>query len=586
MKKLFTILLFIMTGLVAFAQSEGALPGLFSVSATKKVYFSKGNLQYQASTKTWRFAEHQYDYVGDESYGNVYENGVKSNNENISKEYTGWIDLFSCGNSGYGETKPYGPKNLPGGSIAGTNYDWGVYNAIQNGGNQSGLWRAFTNSEWRYLIYTRTNASKLFGLAKVSNVEGMVILPDNFVVPSALTFVSGLSSYNQNVYQINDWKTLEEMGAVFLPAAGSIGSGSASGTVNEWSFLNISMCYTAGDNSTRLGSYWTSSSYNSRSSYRFSFFSGNINKGSNGAYATKEGTLSVRLVQDATKVTITTTVSGNGTVSGGGQYYIGEEATLTATPATGSHFLKWSDGNTENPRVIIVSEDATYTAIFVSDTPESIMDVYQDCDLNVAPTNGILDGHEWVDLGLPSGNLWATCNVGANSPEEYGDYFAWGETEPKSDYSWSTYKYGSYSAALTKYCNNSSYGKNGFTDTLTVLEPMDDVATVNWGNGWRMPTFDEIQELNNKCSSVWTTQNGKNGRLFTGPNGNTLFLPAAGRYEGSSLLEADSCGNYWSSSLGTDVPYLACRFYFNSDNAAWGDYGRYFGRSVRPVVKR
>ena len=109
---------------------------------------------------------------------------------------------------------------------------------------------------------------------------------------------------------------------------------------------------------------------------------------------------------------------------------------------------------------------------------------------------GILNGHEWVDLGLPSGTLWAACNVGATTPEGFGDYFAWGETTQKTTYDWNTYKYcmGNYNT-LTKYCSDSSYGYNGFTDTLTMLQVMDDAATVNWGNDWRTPTYDEWIEL-------------------------------------------------------------------------------------------
>ena len=100
----------------------------------------------------------------------------------------------------------------------------------------------------------------------------------------------------------------------------------------------------------------------------------------------------------------------------------------------------------------------------------------------------VAPSHEYVDLGLPSGTLWATCNVGADTPESYGDYFAWGETEPKTTYDWSTYKYcvGEYDR-LTKYCSDTTYGYNGFTDDLYVLQPSDDAATVNWGEGWRTP---------------------------------------------------------------------------------------------------
>lgn len=142
--------------------------------------------------------------------------------------------------------------------------------------------------------------------------------------------------------------------------------------------------------------------------------------------------------------------------------------------------------------------------------------------------SGTYNGHAYVDLGLPSGTLWATCNVGADTPEGFGDYFAWGETTPKTTYNWSTYQYcnGDYDQ-MTKYCDRPDFGYNGFTDNLTVLQPMDDAATTNWGNGWCMPTDDQWGELLRKTTNQWTTRNGVNGRLFTASNGNSIFLPAA-----------------------------------------------------------
>ena len=193
--------------------------------------------------------------------------------------------------------------------------------------------------------------------------------------------------------------------------------------------------------------------------------------------------------------------------------------------------------------------------------------------------------HEYVDLGLPSGLLWATCNVGANAPEEYGDYFAWGETQPKDTYNWSTYQYcnGSYNT-LTKYCNNSSYGYNGFTDNLTTLLPEDDAATANWGGNWRMPTNEEFEELYNNTTVTWTQQNGVNGRLFTASNGNSLFLPAAGYYGGTCLSGAGTDGYYWSSSLGAGDPNLARRLrFYSGDCYMYGNGYRSDGFTVRPV---
>ena len=190
---------------------------------------------------------------------------------------------------------------------------------------------------------------------------------------------------------------------------------------------------------------------------------------------------------------------------------------------------------------------------------------------------------EYVDLGLSV--KWATFNVGASVPEDYGDYFAWGEVEPKEEYNWSSYKYcKGTNKTMTKYCSSSSYGNNGFTDTKTVLDLEDDAATVNWGGEWRMPTDAELTELRTKCTWTWTEQNGVNGYRVTGPNGNSIFLPAAGYVYDSSLRLAGSSGYYWSSSLDSSDPYYAYLVRFTSVNVYWtNDYRRY-GFSVRPVM--
>ena len=192
---------------------------------------------------------------------------------------------------------------------------------------------------------------------------------------------------------------------------------------------------------------------------------------------------------------------------------------------------------------------------------------------------------DWVDLGLPSGLLWANHNVGGNEPEDYGDFFAWAETSPKSWYDWTTYQYtcNSNYDGLTKYCNMSDHGCNGFNDDLTILQSVDDAAA-SWGNGSRMPTNEEWQELYNTCTNVWTTQNGVNGLCFTGPNGNSIFIPAAGCRHESSHYYAGSNGLYWSSSLNTDSPNYAWRISFSSGGCnISGGGNRFFGLSVRPV---
>ncbi len=198
---------------------NGALAGLFSVSATTQVQFSQGNLQYQASTDTWRFAENQYDIIG-------------SDNSNIAVDYSGLIDLFGWG-TGSNPTQ------------ASTDYsdystftDWGV-NAISNGGNTANTFRTLTKDEWVYLFYTRTNAATLFGLGSVNGVNGTILLPDDWTLPEGASFTAsttlGLAdqgsyylnyngnNFSHNTYTAAQWSQMESAGAVFLPAAGNRG---------------------------------------------------------------------------------------------------------------------------------------------------------------------------------------------------------------------------------------------------------------------------------------------------------------------------------------------------------------------------
>ena len=185
-----------------------------------------------------------------------------------------------------------------------------------------------------------------------------------------------------------------------------------------------------------------------------------------------------------------------------------------------------------------------------------------------------------VDLGLSV--YWASCNLGAEKPEDYGDYYAWGETEPKENYSWSTYKFGTRSSGpFSKYNTKESYGT---VDNKTVLEPEDDVAHVTLGDNWRMPTDEEWTELREKCTWTWTMQNGVNGRLVTASNGNSIFLPPAGYRDGSNLYGVGFGGQYWSSSLSTGLPECALYVYFFPNGVSGGIVSnRYLGQSIRPV---
>ena len=191
-----------------------------------------------------------------------------------------------------------------------------------------------------------------------------------------------------------------------------------------------------------------------------------------------------------------------------------------------------------------------------------------------------------VDLGLPSGTKWADRNVGASSKTDDGNYFAWGEIATKSDYSWSTYKYGNAYNKLTKYCTNSGYGKEGFTDNTKELVLDDDVANKLWGGKWRMPSMEQFEELISNTTSQWTTVDGKVGQLLTASNGNSIFLPAAGTLSVTALSGAGTYGFYWSRTLIEDRPYLANYLSFDSNNVYIASLYRYYGRTVRPVLQK
>ncbi len=207
------------------------------------------------------------------------------------------------------------------------------------------------------------------------------------------------------------------------------------------------------------------------------------------------------------------------------------------------------------------------------------------CDKDNEPLNQndpANDTKEAVDLGLSV--KWATCNVGATSPEKYGNYYAWGETTMKSNYSWNPYTYGTYNddddySTLTKY---------NAKDKKTTLETADDVVATYWGGKWRMPTDKEWKELINNCTWTWTSNynsTGVAGYEVKATNGNSIFLPAAGFRGNGVLYGAGSDGCYWSSSLDADGPNNAWGVDFYSDDVYRGGSSRCCGLSVRPVLK-
>ncbi len=189
-----------------------------------------------------------------------------------------------------------------------------------------------------------------------------------------------------------------------------------------------------------------------------------------------------------------------------------------------------------------------------------------DIDVPITPTSGTA-----IDLGLSV--KWASCNVGATVPEEYGSYYAWGDLEEKNDYGKSTYL----------YWNNQTDDYTNIGDNISGTQY--DMARAKWGGSWRLPTLEEFYELDNKCKWEWATYNGVRGRLVTGPNGNSVFLPAAGYCREEEVYDRGSVGNYWSGSLNTAESDCAYCLYFHNGSRNPGYYFNYrdYGVSVRPV---
>ena len=226
-----------------------------------------------------------------------------------------------------------------------------------------------------------------------------------------------------------------------------------------------------------------------------------------------------------------------------------------------------------------------------SDTPQqqipngnndSIPENNQPTEIEGLTVSGKIGSYTYVDLGLKNGTLWATCNVGATKPTESGYFFAWGEVSPKADYSWATYKWcNGNSNSLTKYSD---------TDGKMMLDADDDAATANWGEGWRMPTKEELQELNAGCKWEWRRNyngSGVSGRLGTSiSNGATIFLPFAGYYEGSVLIASNYNGYSLASSLDKDFQTQSTILAYNSAAIGLNSQMRYVGQSVRAVAKK
>ncbi len=304
------------------------------------------------------------------------------------------------------------------------------------------------------------------------------------------------------------------------------------------------------------GYYWSSSAYPGSTLYAYCLMFTSVSV--NCDYSQRNYGQSVRAVfgeKQTFTVSVSSTIGGTASASAESVEQ-GGSVTLTATANSGYEFVNWTLGgevvSTENPYTVTVNANSEFVANFEAEENQS---------------GELHNGHEYIDLGLPSGLKWATCNVGATTPEEYGDYFAWGETETKEVYYRDTYTY---------------------TSTPTRLPLSADAANVNWGGKWRMPTGDEMEELmdTNNCTWEWTTQNGVNGYKVTSKkNGNSIFLPAAGERQNYNLTNEGSDGYYWSSSLDTSMSERAHYLDFADYGNHLGSLFCYLGMPVRAVYE-
>ena len=345
--------------------------------------------------------------------------------------------------------------------------------------------------------------------------------------------------------------------SIFLPAAGYRHGPSLGGVGSD-------------------GRYWSSSlnSDNPTLAWRLGFYSGGVAYDDDGRY----NGFSIRPVY--VEPIHVESVSLDRTTA---ELSIGESLTLSATVLPENAIVKQVIWSSSDETVATVSPEGCVDGVGIGSAIITVTtcDGWKtaNCYVTVKKESSI----EAVDLGLPSGLKWASCNLGAAKPEEYGNHYAWGETVPKNNYTWATYKFElgtDWRGPFSKYVLDSSYGT---VDNKPILEQEDDAACVNWGNNWRMPTDADWTELKTNCTWTWTTRNGVKGRLVTGPNDNSIFLPAASASGGNGASSAGSGGYYWSSSLSTNRSDYALYVFFSSSEISRSGYFRNVGQSIRPV---
>ena len=450
--------------------------------------------------------------------------------------------------------------------------------------------RAYT-ATWAAISYTITATANP---AEGGTVTGGGSYDYNGTAPLKATPATGydFTGWDDGVKDIE--RTISIKGAASYVANFSKKTFSVTASAADATMGSVTVTGTDADNKCEYGSTVTLSA-TANEGYHFANWNGKdeLNEATISFSATKDSTLTANFAINTYTITFKNgdeVLQSTQVEYGQMPEYNGENPTKPATAQYTYQFIGWDKEFAE------VTGEATYTAQFRS----------------------------YADLGLTSGTLWATTNVGASSPADYGDYFAWGETEPyytaqnqltwkngkDNGYNWASYTKLSNGSnkSLTKYCNNSSYGNNGFNDGLTTLEAADDAATANWGSGRTTPTSDEFQELYDECYWEWTTnyngtgkagyivyksvdksqdkqKNNGSGYSYSTATDTHIFLPAAGWRDIASLGGAGSSGSYWSSSLDASRPDRARYCNFGSSSVNTDCSNRYFGQSVRPVKK-
>ena len=664
--------------------------GVFSVAPDKQVSFSQGNLQYLPAANIWKFADTQYEYLGNA-------------NKYLKPTFRNWVDLF--GWSANNTTAPFGVSTSTNvANYAGTFVDWGTNEIC---GDAPNTWRTLSADEWEYLFEQRKNALQLRSKGSIDGHRGHILLPDDWVLPEGVQFVAQPNNLTMdldiNSYTQAEWSIMEKAGAVFLPAAGRR-DGTKVGYLVEYSGVWSST------STTNTNAFHTYYNYESQIiQHHWTSATSRING------------RSVRLVHDTIVpepipnpclvVKVNDTLSINMMCVEGGtfmmgamesdkqahanekpahqvtltyDYYIGQtevtqalwQAVMGNNPSTmigddlpvnnvlweeadafvkrlsqmtgytfhlpteaewefaarggnksqgylyaGSNNIQevaWYGSNSGNTTQPVGTKQPNELGIY--DMSGNVIEWCSDwlgpysaeAQVNpIGPATGayhVYCGGCWylpanvcrcthrrqttagygeaavglrvalrekvepeaVDMGLSV--KWANFNIGAFHPTHYGDYFAWGETEPKETYSWENYKWcDGTSTNMTKY---------NATDGKTILEAEDDAAYVQWGDKWRMPTEEEFTELREKCTWTWTTQDGVKGYKITGPSGNSIFIPAAGFHYENGFNYGEN-GDYWSAEAG--LPNNGIHLNFYPDKQIKSTSYRYVGFTIRPV---